>query len=104
VNKKEQYTRPVEQQTEAVTAMATSGDRKVLAVATRANEVRVYDSDARTKKVVLPKVSAPVLSVALNQDGTRLLLGAKNGTVEVWEVPSAKRLRAFVPVPLAQER
>jgi WD40 repeat protein len=100
VNKKDQYTRAFEAQTEAVTALAMSGDRALLAVATRANEVRVYQADARTKKVTLPKVAAPVLSVALNRDGSRLLLGAKSGEVEVWDVAQAKRLWAFTPVPL----
>jgi hypothetical protein len=100
VNKKEQYTRAFEAQTDAVTAMAMSGDRALLAVATRANEVRVYQADARSKKVALPKVAAPVLSVALSGNGSRLLLGAKSGEVEVWDVLQAKRLRAFVPVPV----
>jgi hypothetical protein len=104
VNKKEQYTKPLEPQPDAVTAMATNGDRKLLAVATRSNEVRVYDTEARTKKAVFPKVSAPVLSVALSQDGTRLLLGAKNGMVEVWDVTGSKQLRAFVPVPVRENR
>jgi WD40 repeat protein len=100
VNKKEQYTKAFEAQTEAVTALAMSGDRALLAVATRSNEVRVYLADARSKKAALPKVAAPVLSVALNQDGSRLLLGAKNGEVELWDVAQAKRLRSFVPVPV----
>ncbi len=100
VNKKDQYTRAFEAQPEAVTALATSGDRKLLAVATRADEVRVYEADARTRKAVLPKAAAPVLSIALNGDGSRLVVGAKNGFVEVWDVFQAKRLRAFVPVPV----
>ncbi len=100
VNKKEQYTKAFEAQAEAVTALALSGDRALLAVATRSNEVRVYQADARTKKTVLPKVAAPVLSVALNKDGTLLLLGAKTGEVEVWDVAQTKRLRSFVPVPV----
>lgn len=102
VNKKDQYTRAFEAQPEAVTALATSGDRKFLAVATRADEVRVYDADARTRKAVLPKAAAPVLSIAMNADGSRLLVGAKSGVVEVWDVAKATKLRAFVPVPVKQ--
>ena len=102
VNKKDQYTRAFEAQPEAVTALAMSGDRVLLAVATRANEVRVYQADARTKKVTLPKVAAPVLSVALNGNGSKLLLGAKSGEVELWDVSEAKRLKSFFPVPVKQ--
>jgi WD40 repeat protein len=100
VNKRDQYTRVFEGQPEAVTALAMSGDYKVLAVASRASEVRVYDADTRTKKAALSKVSSPVLAVALNADGSRLLLGAKNGVVEWWDVAQAKKLRTVVPVPV----
>jgi hypothetical protein len=104
VNKKEQYTRAFEAQTDAVTALAVSGNRKLLAVATRASEVRIYESDARTRKSLLSKVAAPVLSAALNEDGSRLVLGAKTGVVEVWDVTQSKRLRSFVPVPVREPR
>jgi WD40 repeat protein len=100
VNKKDQYTRAFEGQAESVTALAMSGDRALLAVATRSSEVRVYQADARTKKIALPKVAAPVLAVALNGDGTRLLLGAKSGEVELWDVSQAKKLRSLIPVPV----
>ncbi len=100
VSKKDQYTRAFEAQTESVTALAMSGDRALLAVATRANEVRVYQADARTKKVSLPKVAAPVLAVALNGDGSRLLLGSKSGEVELWDVSTATRIKSFLPVPV----
>lgn len=100
VNKKDQYTRAVDTQPDAVTAMATSGDGKLLAVSSRSNEIRIYQSENRSKKGTLSKVAGPVLSVALNHDGSTVLLGSKNGTVEVWDVANAKRLHAFVPVPV----
>ena len=81
-------------------ALATSGDRKLLAVAGRAAEVRVYQTDTRARKTVLAKVPAPVLSVALNQDGSRLVLGSKTGQVQVWDAASGKLLKTLNPVPV----
>ena len=73
INNRDQYVRPFEAQADAILALATSGDRKLLAVATRAAEVRIYQTDTRARKTAIPKAPAPVLSVALNGDGTRLI-------------------------------
>jgi hypothetical protein len=105
-NNRDQYVRAYETQPEAVMALAMSGDRKLLAVATRAAEVRVYQADNRQRKVAIAKVPAPVQAIALNQDGTRLLLGSKTGEVQVYDTATAaaKLLKTLVPVPVAPAR
>ena len=87
-------------------ALATSGDRKLLAVATRAAEVRLYQTDNRARKASIAKAPAPVLAVALNHDGSRLLLGSKSGEVQVYDTATAtaKLLKTLVPVPVAAGR
>ncbi len=102
VNNRDQYVRPYEAQPDAVMALATSGDRKLLAVATRAAEVRVYQTDNRQRKLAIAKATAPLLAIALNQDGTRLLLGSKSGEVQVYDTATAtaKLLKTIVPVPV----
>ena len=100
VNNRDQYVRTFEDQAEAVTALAISGDRKLLAVATRAAEVRIYQTDTRQRKTSIPNAPAPVFAVALNRDGTRLLLGSKTGQVRVYDTATAKVLKSLVPVPV----
>jgi WD40 repeat protein len=106
VNNRGQYLRAYEAQPDAVLALATSGDRKLLAVATRAAEVRVYQTDTRARKVTIAKAPAPVQAIALNRDGTRLLLGSKTGEVQVYDMSStaAKLLKTLVPVPVTPAR
>ena len=98
-NNRDQYARNFEPQPEAITALATSGDRKLLAVTTRAAEM-----DTRARKSVLSKVPTPALSVALSRDGTRLMLGSKTGEVQIWDTSAAsvKMLKALVPVPVRE--
>ncbi|PAW86200.1 MAG: hypothetical protein B9S33_08675 [Pedosphaera sp. Tous-C6FEB] len=105
-NNRSQYLRAYEAQPDAVLALATSGDRKLLAVATRAAEVRVYQTDTRARKTTIAKVPAPVQAIALNRDGTRLLLGSKSGEVQVYDMSgtAAKLLKTLVPVPVAPAR
>lgn len=100
VSNKDKYLRAFEAQAGAVMALATSGDRKLLAVATRAAELRIYQTETRARKIVLTKVPAPVLSVALNEDGSRLVLGSKTGLVQVWDTVSGKLLKTLNPVPV----
>lgn len=102
ITNKDKYLRAFEAQAGAVMALATSGDRKLLAVATRAAEVRIYQTDTRTRKTALANVPAPVLSVALNEDGSRLVLGSKNGQVQVWDTASGKLLKTLNPVPVQE--
>ena len=102
VNNRNQYLRTFEAPPEAVMALATSGDRKLLAVATRAAEVRIYQTENRQRKISIPNVPAPVLSVALNHDGSRLILGSKTGVVQVWDTGTGKLIKSLTPVPVQQ--
>jgi len=100
VSNRDQYVRPFEAQAEAIMALATSADHKLLAVATRAAEVRVYATDTRQRKVAIPNVPAPVLSVALSADGSRLVLGSKTGVVQIWDTATGKLIKSLTPVPV----
>jgi WD40 repeat protein len=100
LSNRDQYVRTFEAQADAVMSLATSGDRKLLAVATRAAEVRIYQTDTRARKTTIPKAPAPVLSVALSHDGTRLVLGSKTGEVQIWDTTSAKLIKSLTPVPV----
>ncbi|MBI3876599.1 MAG: hypothetical protein HY300_11735 [Verrucomicrobia bacterium] len=104
VNNRDQYVRNFEGQAEAVTALAISGDRKFLAVATRAAEVRLYQTDNRQRKTTIPNVPAPIFAIALNSDGTRVILGSKTGQVQIYDATAAKLLKSLVPVPLQPAR
>ncbi len=99
VNNRDQYVRNFEAQAEPVMALATSGDRKLLAVATRGAEVRIYQTDNRQRKTSITNAPAPVLGIALSRDGTRLILGSKSGQVQIYDVGSAKLVKSLVPVP-----
>ncbi len=100
VNKKAQYLRAFEGQAEAVMSLAVSGDRKLLAVGTRASEIRVYRLADRGRVSALPKAEAPVLGVALDASGARLLSGSKSGKVQIWDVKEGKLLHTLDPVPV----
>jgi hypothetical protein len=102
VSNRAQYVRPFEAQAGAVTALATSGDRQLLAVATRAAEIRIYTTATRARKISIPNVPAPVLSVALNWDGSRLILGSKSGVVQIWDTTTGKLIKSLTPVPVQQ--
>jgi WD40 repeat protein len=94
--------RTYEAQPDMVMALATSGDRKLLAVATRAPEIHIYLTENRLRKITIPNVPAPVLSVALNYDGSRLILGSKTGVVQVWDTTSGKLIKSLTPVPVRE--
>lgn len=100
VNRLAQYVRPFEAQPDAVQDLATSGDRKWLAVATRQAEVRIYQTSDRARKTVIGKLPAPINAVALDGNGTRLAIGSRDGRVQIYEVAGGKLLRALVPVPV----
>lgn len=104
VNNRAQYVRAFEAQADAVMALGISGDRKLLAVATRAAEVRIYQTDTRVRKAIIPKAPMPVLTVALNHDGTRLILGSKTGEVQIWDTTSSKLIKSLIPVPIRQAK
>lgn len=101
LNRRDQYARPLEAQPGEVHALAASGDHKLIAAAGNFGEVRVYQIANRQRVVLIAKVPAPVYSVALNANGSRLALGSKSGLVQIYELPAGKLLKSLVPVPVA---
>ena len=81
--------------------MATSLDRKLLAIGGAYRDIRVYKTDDRTRVALIPNLPATVYAVSLNKDGTRLVSGGRDGQVQIYELPSGKLLRSLVPVPVA---
>jgi WD40 repeat protein len=96
-----QFVRAFEAQPGEILALAASGDRKLVAVAGAFAEVRVYSLATRQRTVLIGKVPMPIYSIDLNANGSRLALGSKSGLVEIYELPSGKRLRSLTPVPVA---
>ena len=101
VSRRDQYVRALEAPPGEVLDLATSGDRRTIAVAGRFNEVRLYTLADQRRVAQVTGLRAPVFSVALNRDATRLAVGSHDGTLEVFELPSGKRLMSLVPVPVA---
>jgi len=100
VNKRGQYTRSFEAQGGDVLDLATSGDRKLVAVASNTGDVRVYKIADRTRFATASKVPGPIYSLALDATGTRLAVGNKQGQVLIYELPSGKLLTSIAPVPV----
>jgi hypothetical protein len=81
--------------------MALSGDRKLLAVAGRYGEVRLFTPADQKRAGLVAKVAAPVYAVALNRDGTQLVVGGKSGKLDLYQLPAGTLVRSIVPVPVA---
>lgn len=101
VTNRGQYVKNFEGQPNEVLDIAFSADRKLVAVAGEFAEVRIYKIADRQRVTTINNVPAPVYSVALNADGTRLALGCKDGQVQVYQLPEGTLLQSLVPVPLA---
>ena len=101
INRRDQYARPLETQAGEIHSLGVSGDRKLVAVGGNFGEVRVYQIANRQRVALISKVPSPVYAVALNANGSRLALGSKTGLVQIYELPSGKRLKSLVPVPVA---
>lgn len=79
---------------------ATNAARTLLAVAGMASEVRVYHlSDLRATSS-LANVPAPVYSVALSPDGTRLCAGSQSGQISLFDLTNGQLLKQWIPVPV----
>jgi hypothetical protein len=100
ITKRDQYIKPFEGQPAEVLDIAASGDRKFVAVAGAFGEVRLYRIADRQRVAAIANVPAPIYSLALDQSGARLAVGAKGGQVFLYELPSGKLLRTIVPVPV----
>ena len=90
----------MEAQPGPVLDMATSGDRKRLAIAGAYGEVRVYDTATRARVALISGAPSPVYGVSLSQDGSIAAIGSKSGIVNLYSVAEAKLIRSISPVPV----
>ncbi len=104
ISKRAQYAKNLETQPGIVLDIATSGDRKSIALAGAYGDVRVYNVANRQRTALVSGVPQPIYSVALNQDGTQLTLGSKSGHVQIYQLPDGKLLKSLVPVPVAESK
>ncbi len=101
ISKRAQYAKAFETQPGVVHDIAMSGDRKLIAIAGAWGDARVYTIADRKRTALVANVQAPVYSVALNIDGTRLAVGSANGQVAIYSLPDGKLIKSLIPVPVA---
>jgi hypothetical protein len=100
VSRVAQYQRAFAAQPGEVLDLALSGDHKLVAAVGRYGDVRVY-TFAERKPVGTVTLGAPTaFAVALNQDGTQLLVGGKSGKLDLYGVADGKLIRSLEPVPV----
>jgi hypothetical protein len=97
-----QYAKGMEAQPGVVLDMSTSFDRKRLAIAGAFGEIRVYDTTTRQRVALISGVAAPVYAVALNLDGTHVVVGTKSGEVQIYNVADGKLIQGLTPVPVQE--
>lgn len=102
VTNRDQYVRAMESQPGEVLDMATSLDRRLLAISGAYSEVRIYTTNNQARVATIEMVSAPVNAVALDAEGTRLAIGSKNGQVQIHDVAGSKVIKSLIPVPVAK--
>ncbi|MDA1014029.1 MAG: hypothetical protein O3A00_06200 [Planctomycetota bacterium] len=100
ISKRNQYAKAFEGQSGVVLDLDTSDDHKRLAVAGTGSDVRIYTVADRARVGLIPGVTAPVYSVALNHDGSQVAIGTRSGLVEIYDVKTAKKLKSIIPVPM----
>lgn len=100
ISRRAQYAKGFETQPGRIHDLATSGDRKLVAVAGAYGDVRVFQMADRKRMAIVTGVPSPVLAVALNSDGSRLAIGCSNGEVRLYSLPDGKQLKTLVPVPV----
>lgn len=106
--------RVYEKQPGQVNSLAFSGDGTYFAVGSEAGIVNLYKTDngqppAPDQPVVGGKPVATlsghqgvIHAVAFSADSTRVAVGGFDGTVRIYEVPSGKMIKAFLPVPITK--
>jgi hypothetical protein len=104
VSRRNLYVKNFESQPGRIYDLATSGDRKFLAVAGGYGDVRVYQMADRKRIALVSGVPTPVFAIALNHDGSRLAIGSSTGEVRLYSLPDGKQLLSVMPVPVAGEK
>lgn len=100
ISKRAQYAKNLEAQPGIVLDIATSGDRKSIAIAGAYGEVRVYQISNRQRTALITGLSVPIYAVGLNHDASRLVVGSKSGNVSIYSLPDGKLIKSLVPVPV----
>lgn len=100
VSRVNQYLRALEAQPGEVLDLSLSGDRRLLAAAGSYADVRIFTAADRKRVAVVPYPAGAAYAIALNADGTRLLVGGRSGTLELFDLPSAKPSASLAPVPV----
>ncbi|PQO44747.1 LpqB family beta-propeller domain-containing protein [Blastopirellula marina] len=68
----------------ASTAIAVSGDRKQLAIATDKLEIQLFSAENAQPGVKLTGHAGPITAVEFTSDGQRLVSASQDGTIRVW--------------------
>lgn len=100
VSRVAQYLRSFGPQSGEVLDMALSGDHQLLAVVGRFAGVRLYTFADRKAKPITIRPTNLTYAVALNADGTQVVVGGKSGQLELFDVATGKLLRSIEPVPV----
>jgi WD40 repeat protein len=100
ISRRDQFMKPFEAQSGEVLDLALSGDRRVLAVAGRYGEVRLYTFADQKPLAKIAAVPQPVFAIALNSDGTQLVVGSKTGLFSVYQLPAGTLVKSIAPVPV----
>lgn len=79
--------------TASAVAMSAAGGQ--IAVGTKKGHVHITDSNTRQTTELRPADNDYVSALCFTEDEARLIVGTYGGRVEVWDVPSSKRLSAF---------
>jgi WD40 repeat protein len=100
VSRVAQYLRAFPVQPGEVLDLALSGDRRLVAVVGRFGETHIYLLADRKPAGTVSLGTPTAYAVALNGDGTQLVVGCKSGRLDVYQLPDGKPLRSIEPVPV----
>ena len=76
--------------------MATASGRPSIGGWLAEGTVNTWDFEAKKERAVLfGTVEGSVVSIAISPDGTKALRSLEGGTIEVWDLASAKQIRRF---------
>lgn len=82
-----------------VEALAFSADGKMLAAGGFGGTARVYQTD-EAKVVASLTVPSSVFALSFRPDGKQIAVAGLDGRVRLFDLPSGKRVKEFIPVPL----
>ncbi|CDS39413.1 WD repeat containing protein 3 [Echinococcus multilocularis] len=88
--------RPVQSVADQVTALATTPDNRLIAVAMVNLHVDIYFTDSFKRVHSLYGMSAPVSCMDVSEDSRLLLTGSGDKTVRLWELQFGNCVRRFV--------